>query len=110
MVAESAGIARSAAYDVLAAGAAGAPFVQYKRAAFENPEGTAVAFTLDLVAKDLDLLLALADQFGVPVAQARANRAAVGAAVDEHLRPPTSSRSNPTSPADAPVELTPAPL
>jgi 3-hydroxyisobutyrate dehydrogenase-like beta-hydroxyacid dehydrogenase len=82
VVAESAGIARSAAYDVLAAGAAGAPFVQYKRAAFEDPEGTPVAFTLDLVAKDLDLLLALADRFGVPVAQARANRAAVGAAVD----------------------------
>lgn len=82
VVAESAGIARSAAYDVLAAGAAGAPFVQYKRAAFEDPEGTPVAFTLDLVAKDLDLLLALADRFGVPVDQARANRAAVGAAVD----------------------------
>jgi 3-hydroxyisobutyrate dehydrogenase-like beta-hydroxyacid dehydrogenase len=81
VVAESAGIARTAAYDVLAAGAAGAPFVQYKRAAFEDPEGAAVAFTLDLVAKDLDLLVALAERLGVAVDQARANRAAVGDAV-----------------------------
>jgi 3-hydroxyisobutyrate dehydrogenase-like beta-hydroxyacid dehydrogenase len=85
VVAESAGIARSDAYDVLAAGAAGAPFVQYKRAAFLDPGATPVAFTLDLVAKDLDLLLALAARAGVPVDQARANRAAVSAAVDGGL-------------------------
>ena len=53
VVAESAGIARSDAYDVLAAGAVGAPFVHYKQAAFLDPDGTPVAFTLDLVAKDL---------------------------------------------------------
>lgn len=85
VVAESAGIARSDAYDVLAAGAAGAPFVQYKRAAFLDPGAAPVAFTLDLVAKDLDLLLALAARAGVPVDQARANRAAVGAAVEGGL-------------------------
>ena len=85
VVAESSGIARTFAYDVLAAGAAGAPFVQYKRAAFEDPEGAPVAFTLDLVAKDLDLLIALADRVGVPVDQARANRAAAGDAVTDGL-------------------------
>jgi 3-hydroxyisobutyrate dehydrogenase-like beta-hydroxyacid dehydrogenase len=81
VVAESAGISRSDAYDVLAAGAVGAPFVHYKRAAFLDPDGTPVAFTLDLVAKDLDLLVTLADRVGAPVDQARANRAAVGEAV-----------------------------
>ena len=57
------------------------PLAQYKRAAFEDPEGAAVAFTLDLVAKDLDLLLALAERLGVTVDQARANRAAAADAV-----------------------------
>jgi 3-hydroxyisobutyrate dehydrogenase-like beta-hydroxyacid dehydrogenase len=85
VVAESAGISRSDAYDVLAAGAVGAPFVQYKRAAFEDPGGTPVAFTLDLVAKDLDLLIALADRVGAPTDQARANRAAVGDAVTDGM-------------------------
>ena len=53
VLAEAAGIDRSAAYDVLAASAVGAPFVGYKRAAFLDPETTPVAFALDLAAKDL---------------------------------------------------------
>lgn len=53
----------------------------YKRAAFEDPDGVPPAFTLDLVGKDLDLLLALAARVGVPAAQAEANRAAVAGAV-----------------------------
>ena len=53
VLAELAGIDRAAAYDVLAASAAGAPFVGYKRASFVDPEGTPVAFSLDLAAKDL---------------------------------------------------------
>lgn len=80
VLAEACGIPRGSAYDVLAAGAAGAPFVQYKRAAFEHPGETPVAFTLDLVAKDLDLLTALAARMGVPLDQAAANREAVEAA------------------------------
>jgi 3-hydroxyisobutyrate dehydrogenase-like beta-hydroxyacid dehydrogenase len=66
---------------VFAASVAGAPFVQYKRAAFEDPDGAPPAFTLDLVGKDLDLLLALAGRAGVPMAQAETNRAAVADAV-----------------------------
>lgn len=82
VVAERAGIPRDTAYDVIAASAVAAPFVHYKRAAFLKPETTPVAFTLDLVAKDLDLLLDLAGRLGVPVRQATTNRAAVGEAVD----------------------------
>jgi 3-hydroxyisobutyrate dehydrogenase-like beta-hydroxyacid dehydrogenase len=85
VLAEAAGIARETAYDVLAASAAAAPFVHYKREAFEHPESAPVAFTLDLVAKDLDLVLALADRVGVPMRQAGTNRAAVAAALDAGL-------------------------
>jgi 3-hydroxyisobutyrate dehydrogenase-like beta-hydroxyacid dehydrogenase len=81
VLAERAGIRRGVAYDVLAASAAGAPFVHYKRAAFERPDETPVAFTLDLVAKDLDLILGLAARVGAPMEQAAANRAAVAAAI-----------------------------
>jgi 3-hydroxyisobutyrate dehydrogenase-like beta-hydroxyacid dehydrogenase len=55
--------------------------VQYKRAAFEDPDGTPVAFSLDLVAKDLDLVLELASQVGLPMRQAEVNRAEAAAAV-----------------------------
>ena len=53
VLAEKAGVDRGAAYDVFAAGAAAAPFVLYKRAAFEQPDETPAAFALELVAKDL---------------------------------------------------------
>jgi 3-hydroxyisobutyrate dehydrogenase-like beta-hydroxyacid dehydrogenase len=82
---EKAGIERSAAYEVFASGAVAAPFVLYKRAAYENPDDTAVAFSLDLVAKDLDLILALADEVGVRMDQAVVNREVVGAAVASGL-------------------------
>jgi 3-hydroxyisobutyrate dehydrogenase-like beta-hydroxyacid dehydrogenase len=81
VLAEAAGVSRSIAYDVFAASVAGGPFVRYKRAAFEDPAGVPPAFTLDLVGKDLDLLLDLAGRGGVPMAQAEANRAAVADAV-----------------------------
>jgi 3-hydroxyisobutyrate dehydrogenase-like beta-hydroxyacid dehydrogenase len=74
VLAEKAGVDRSTAYEVFASGAAGAPFVQYKRAAFERPDETPVAFTLDLVAKDLDLILELADRVAAPMPQAQTNR------------------------------------
>ena len=58
-----------------------APYVLYKRAAFEHPEETPVAFSLDLAAKDLDLALDLAAQAGATMEQAATNRRVVGAAV-----------------------------
>jgi 3-hydroxyisobutyrate dehydrogenase-like beta-hydroxyacid dehydrogenase len=62
-------------------GAAAAPFVLYKRPAFERPDETPVAFSLDLVAKDLDLILAFADRVGASMPQATTNREEIGAAL-----------------------------
>jgi 3-hydroxyisobutyrate dehydrogenase/2-hydroxy-3-oxopropionate reductase len=85
VLAEKAGIDRSAAYDVFAGGAAAAPFVLYKRAAFEDPDNAAVGFRLDLVGKDLDLILDLAGEVGARMDQATVNRALVGEAVESGL-------------------------
>jgi 3-hydroxyisobutyrate dehydrogenase-like beta-hydroxyacid dehydrogenase len=71
VLAEAAGVPRDRAYDVLEASAVGAPFVGYKRAAFLDPEGTPVAFALDLAAKDLRLIGELAGDAGVAMPQAR---------------------------------------
>ena len=81
VLAERAGIERETAYDVLAGSAVGAPFVSYKRAAFLDPDGTPVAFALDLVAKDLELAASLADEVGAATPQLARNREVVGAAV-----------------------------
>jgi 3-hydroxyisobutyrate dehydrogenase-like beta-hydroxyacid dehydrogenase len=55
--------------------------VLYKRAAFERPDETPVAFRLDLVGKDLDLILELARAVGAPMPQAETNRDVVRAAL-----------------------------
>jgi 3-hydroxyisobutyrate dehydrogenase-like beta-hydroxyacid dehydrogenase len=81
VLAERAGVERAVAYEVFAASAVAAPFVHYKREAFEHPGRPPVAFNLDLVAKDLDLILALADRAGASMEQAAANRRVVQAAV-----------------------------
>ena len=81
VLAERAGVERTLAYEVFASGAAAAPFVLYKRPAFERPDETPVAFSLDLVAKDLDLILAFADRVGAPMPQAATNREEIGAAL-----------------------------
>ena len=65
VLAERNGIDRALAYDVLAASAAGAPFVGYKRAAFVDPDG------------DAGRLLAGARREG-PAAHRRAGRAHPG--------------------------------
>jgi 3-hydroxyisobutyrate dehydrogenase-like beta-hydroxyacid dehydrogenase len=90
VLAEAAGIGRSLAYDVLAASAAGAPFVGYKRAAFLEPEDTPVAFALELAAKDLRLISAMADSVGQPLPQTGTNielirSAAAGGRADRDL-------------------------
>jgi len=77
VLAEKAGVNRSAAYDVFAAGAAAAPFVLYKRPAFEDPDHAQLTFTLDLMAKDLDLILSLAREVDAPMGQAERNREVV---------------------------------
>jgi 3-hydroxyisobutyrate dehydrogenase/2-hydroxy-3-oxopropionate reductase len=81
VMAEAAGVPRGLAYDVFESSAAGAPFVTYKRAAFEDPEAVPVAFRLRLVQKDLELILDFARALGVQATQAEANLAVVNAAV-----------------------------
>jgi len=80
VLAERAGLDRATAYEVFASSAAGAPFVQYKRDSFVFPEGTPVAFSLDLALKDLDLIIGLADRLGVPMEQSRVNQQIMQAA------------------------------
>ena len=81
VLAERAGVARGAAYEVFTASAIAAPFVHYKREAFEHPGQTPVAFSIDLVEKDLNLILALAAETGASMEQAATNRRVVQAAV-----------------------------
>jgi 3-hydroxyisobutyrate dehydrogenase/2-hydroxy-3-oxopropionate reductase len=81
VLAEKAGVDRLAAYEIFASGAAAAPFVLYKREAFERPDETPPAFLMDLMAKDLDLILALAEEVGAPMDQAAQNRTIVGDAL-----------------------------
>jgi 3-hydroxyisobutyrate dehydrogenase-like beta-hydroxyacid dehydrogenase len=85
VLAEKAGVPRTLAYEVIAHSAVAAPFVGYKRAAFEDPGSTPVAFALDLVAKDLDLAADLAARVGAAVPQLETNRSVVGEAVDAGL-------------------------
>ena len=80
VLAERAGVPRTLAYDVISAGAAGAPYVGYKRAAFVDPDETPVAFSLDLAAKDLHLIAELAAALGLRMPQAETDLAAIRAA------------------------------
>jgi 3-hydroxyisobutyrate dehydrogenase-like beta-hydroxyacid dehydrogenase len=73
VLAEKAGVDPAVAYDVFRSSAAGAPFVDYKRAAFLEPDTTPTAFALELAAKDLGLILELAATVGAAMPQARAN-------------------------------------
>jgi 3-hydroxyisobutyrate dehydrogenase-like beta-hydroxyacid dehydrogenase len=83
VLAERAGIPREVAYDVFAAGAAGAPFVKYKKANFMDPDGAPPTFSLDLTAKDLRLILELADTLGAPMPQTRVNQEIVRSATEQ---------------------------
>lgn len=85
VLAERAGVDRSAAYEVFAAGAGGAPFVHYKRAAYEDPDDAPVAFSLDLVAKDLELITGLGERVGVDMPVAEAGLSLARRAIDAGL-------------------------
>lgn len=81
VLAEKAGLDREVVYDVFEAGAAGAPYVKYKRAAFLNPGEVPVAFSLALVAKDQELIHDLAQQTGTRMDQAETGRQLVAEAL-----------------------------
>lgn len=85
VLAERAGVARTDAYDVVAASVAGGPFVQYKRDAFVSPESAPVAFSIDLMAKDYRLIKAFADSVGARMDQLDASRAVSEEAVTAGL-------------------------
>ena len=81
VLAEKEGLDRETAYDIFEAGAAGAPYVKYKREAFLRPGEVPVAFSLDLVAKDQELIHDLAAQVGARMEQGEASRKLVAEAV-----------------------------
>lgn len=56
VLAESVGISRAVAYDVIENSAVGAPFVHYRREAFLRERVVPVAFSLHLAQKDLQLI------------------------------------------------------
>jgi 3-hydroxyisobutyrate dehydrogenase/2-hydroxy-3-oxopropionate reductase len=85
VLAEKAGVERELAYEVIAHSAVAAPFVGYKRRAYEHPEAATVAFALDLVAKDLDLAAALAGDVGARIPQLETNRRVVDEAIEAGL-------------------------
>ena len=70
VLAEKAGVDGLSAYEVFANGAGGAPFVQYKRNAYEYPDDAPVGFSLDLVVKDMELITQLGERVGAPMRQA----------------------------------------
>jgi 3-hydroxyisobutyrate dehydrogenase-like beta-hydroxyacid dehydrogenase len=85
VLAEKAGVSRAAAYEVFANSAVAAPFVTYKQEAFVHPEEAPVAFSLDLVDKDLELILGLAESVGADMDQGETNRAVVQRALEAGL-------------------------
>lgn len=85
VLAERAGVERSIAYDVFAGSAVASPFMTYKRAAFENPAEAPVAFSIDLVAKDLALILGLAASVGADMDQGAANQKVAAGAIEAGL-------------------------
>lgn len=80
VLAESSGIERAAAYDVIAGSVVGSSFVDYKRDAFLDPEGTPTGFALELMVKDLSLALGLGERAGVPLLGASASAQGVSLA------------------------------
>jgi 3-hydroxyisobutyrate dehydrogenase-like beta-hydroxyacid dehydrogenase len=81
VLAEAAGVDRDKAYEVFASSAAASPFLLYKREGFEHPESAPVAFSLDLVGKDLELILALAHRSGAPMPQLEVTAETTSAAI-----------------------------
>jgi 3-hydroxyisobutyrate dehydrogenase-like beta-hydroxyacid dehydrogenase len=82
VLAERFGIERERAYDVLADGVLASPFLVYKRAAFLDPETAPVAFTSELMRKDISLAEGLAAELEVRLPTV----AAAAKVLDEALR------------------------
>jgi 3-hydroxyisobutyrate dehydrogenase-like beta-hydroxyacid dehydrogenase len=81
VLAERAGVERAKVYEVFANSAIAAPWVNYKRDSFLDPDSAPVAFSLALVGKDLDLIAALAREVGARHELTGTVRETVGEAV-----------------------------
>ena len=68
-LAEAAGIAPGAAFDVIEASAAGAPMIGYRRPLYLDEAGHEVTFTVALARKDMEITAALAERLGTPMPQ-----------------------------------------
>lgn len=66
-LAAASGIDPPAAYDVLSASAVASPFIAYKRPSFTDLDNAPVAFTAELMAKDLRLALGVAADADLPL-------------------------------------------
>jgi 3-hydroxyisobutyrate dehydrogenase/2-hydroxy-3-oxopropionate reductase len=75
VLAERAGLDRQLTYEVFASSAVAAPFVHYRRDAFERPGEVPVAFRLELASRDLRLILALGEKVGADLRQSETNLA-----------------------------------
>jgi 3-hydroxyisobutyrate dehydrogenase-like beta-hydroxyacid dehydrogenase len=87
LLAQHLGIERASAYQVLESSAVSSPFVSYKRDAFLSPAAAAVAFTVDLMRKDLALALSLARGHGLQLPGAEAAELTLEAASGQGLGP-----------------------
>jgi 3-hydroxyisobutyrate dehydrogenase-like beta-hydroxyacid dehydrogenase len=85
VLAERAGVDRAKAYEVFASGAGGAPFVTTSVRRICSPRRADVAFSLDLVEKDLALITGLGRRVGAPMAQAEVGLDIVRRAVEAGL-------------------------
>lgn len=70
-LAEAAGIAPEAAFDVIENSAAAAPMLKYRRPLYLDEAGHDVTFTVALARKDMEVTAALADRYGTAMPQGR---------------------------------------
>ena len=70
-LAEAAGIAPRAAFDVIEASAAAAPMISYRRPLYLDEAGHDVTFTVALARKDMGVTAALAEALGTEMPQGR---------------------------------------
>jgi 3-hydroxyisobutyrate dehydrogenase-like beta-hydroxyacid dehydrogenase len=82
VLAERSGIPREQAYAVFTSSAIAAPYVHYRREAFERPGEVPVAFRLALAAKDLRLAMEAAERAGAELPQTTTNLAVLEQAVE----------------------------
>ena len=83
VLAEYSGVERLRAYEVFSNSAIAAPFVHYRREAFESPEQAPAAFNLVLAKKDLQLILEQAERERVQLPQTATNLRTLEQALDQ---------------------------